>query len=89
MERRGEESRWDLIQSVSSRWYHQAGTPELTVERQWDPNAGRMTLQLRQATAPTPGQVDKQPLVLPLAMALIGSRGASRRRATRSNGERN
>ena len=57
------------------RWYHQAGTPELTVERQWDPNTGRMILQLRQATAPTPGQVDKQPLVLPLAMALIGPEG--------------
>ena len=57
------------------RWYHQAGTPELTVERQWDAAQGQMTLHLRQTTAPTPGQDEKLPLVLPLAMALVDADG--------------
>ena len=57
------------------RWYHQAGTPVLTVERQWNADTGEMAIQLNQATAPTPGQATKQPLVLPLAMALIGPMG--------------
>ena len=57
------------------RWYVQAGTPVLTVERQWNADTGEMAIQLKQATAPTPGQATKQPLVLPLAMALIGPTG--------------
>ena len=57
------------------RWYHQAGTPELTVKRHWDQASGQLTLQLNQMTPPTPGQEQKQPLVLPIAMALIGEEG--------------
>ena len=57
------------------RWYHQAGTPELTVQRQWDAATGELTLELRQTTSPTPGQPEKQPLVLPIAVALVGDQG--------------
>ena len=57
------------------RWYHQAGTPELQVDRSWNPTTGELTLQLCQSTAPTPGQLQKQPLVLPVSLALIGSEG--------------
>ena len=57
------------------RWYHQAGTPELTVQRQWDAVKGELTLELRQSTPPTPGQTEKQPLVLPIAVALVGEKG--------------
>ena len=57
------------------RWYHQAGTPELTVQRQWDAVKGELTLELRQSTPPTPGQTEKQPLVLPIAVALVGQKG--------------
>ena len=32
-------------------------------------------MDLHQATPPTPGQADKQPLVLPVAMALVGEQG--------------
>ena len=53
-------------------WYHQAGTPELTVEDAYDAAAHRYTLTLRQHTAATPGQPDKQPLVIPVAMGLLG-----------------
>ena len=57
------------------RWYHQAGTPELTVQRQWDAVKGELTIALRQSTPPTPGQTEKQPLVLPIAVALVGEKG--------------
>jgi len=57
------------------RWYHQAGTPELTLEDAHDPATRRYTLTLRQRTAPTPGQPDKAPLVIPVAMGLVADDG--------------
>ena len=54
------------------RWYAQAGTPELTVARRYDAEAKTYTLEITQKTPPTPGQVDKKPLHLPVAMGLIG-----------------
>jgi len=57
------------------RWYHQAGTPAVTVERDWDRAAGRLTLRLRQSTPATPGQPLKQPLVIPLLWGLLGPEG--------------
>ncbi|MFM7267713.1 MAG: aminopeptidase N [Cyanobium sp.] len=59
------------------RWYHQAGTPVLQVQRHWDGEAGRLELLLRQHTPPTPGQPLKQPLVLPLALGLLDRSGAA------------
>ncbi len=56
-------------------WYAQAGTPELTVSDEYDAAARRYTLTLRQSTPPTPGQPDKAPLPIPLAMALLGPDG--------------
>jgi aminopeptidase N len=57
------------------RWYHQAGTPELTVADAYDPVTKRYTLTVAQRTPPTPGQPDKQPLVVPLAMGLLDGNG--------------
>jgi aminopeptidase N len=68
-----------------SRWYAQAGTPVLTVSDEYDPAARRYTLTLRQETPPTPGQPDKQPLPVPLAMGLLGPNGAEM--PTRLEGE--
>ncbi|GGC45210.1 aminopeptidase N [Siccirubricoccus deserti] len=59
------------------RWYDQAGTPELTVEDSYDPATRRYTLTLRQRTPPTPGQVEKQPLPIPVAMGLLDDTGAA------------
>jgi aminopeptidase N len=56
-------------------WYHQAGTPVLQLHRQWDGEQGALTLTIRQSTPPTPGQSDKQPLVIPLALGLVGQGG--------------
>ena len=56
-------------------WYGQAGTPEVTLAEQYDAAARRYTLTLRQHTAPTPGQVDKRALPIPVAMALLAPDG--------------
>ncbi len=58
-----------------SRWYHQAGTPEITVEDRYDPESRIFELTVSQKTPPTPGQPDKAPVTVPLAMGLIGQNG--------------
>ncbi len=57
------------------RWYTDAGTPRLTMAESWDEDAGRLTLRFTQATAPTPGQPDKPPRVIPIALGLISPNG--------------
>jgi aminopeptidase N len=57
------------------RWYHQAGTPEVAVADSYDAGTRRYALTLRQHTAPTPGQPDKQPLAIPVAMGLLDNAG--------------
>ncbi|HEY5790044.1 MAG TPA: aminopeptidase N, partial [Gammaproteobacteria bacterium] len=56
-------------------WYRQAGTPRLTVEERWDAAAGRYTLEFAQSTPPTPGQPEKQPLPIPVALGLLDADG--------------
>ena len=53
-------------------WYSQAGTPEVTADTHYDPTAQTYTLDLKQRVPPTPGQAEKKPMPIPLAMALIG-----------------
>ncbi|MEL6218468.1 MAG: aminopeptidase N [Pseudomonadota bacterium] len=55
-------------------WWSQAGTPTVTATETWD--GARYTLTLVQETAPTPGQAEKAPLVIPFAVGLIASDGA-------------
>ncbi|MGY6635072.1 MAG: aminopeptidase N [Alkalilacustris sp.] len=56
-------------------WYSQAGTPRLRVAEDWDEATGRFTLTLEQTTPPTPGQPDKHPVVIPVALGLLGPAG--------------
>jgi aminopeptidase N len=58
------------------RWYSQAGTPVLECRGAYDAAAKRYTLTVRQSCAPTPGQPDKQPFHIPLALGLVGPDGA-------------
>lgn len=44
-------------------WYHQAGTPQLEVSDQFDPESGEYQLTVRQSCPPTPGQEKKQPSI--------------------------
>lgn len=57
------------------RWYTDAGTPKLTLAEDWNDDAGRLTLRFSQATPPTPGQPDKPPRVIPIAVGLISQNG--------------
>ena len=57
------------------RWYSQAGTPELRVERHYDAVAHIYTLTVRQSCPATPGQSDKQPFHIPLALGLLDAAG--------------
>ena len=57
------------------RWYHQAGTPVLQIQRHWNGERGELTLHIQQHTPATPSQPHKQPLVIPLAMGLVGQGG--------------
>jgi len=56
-------------------WYSQAGTPELKITTEYDNSKQRYTLTVSQATAPTPGQDDKAPFHIPLAVGLLDSEG--------------
>ena len=58
-----------------SLWYSQSGTPLLSVSGDYDPTAGTFTLTVRQSCPPTPGQADKKPFHLPLALGLLGEDG--------------
>jgi aminopeptidase N len=53
------------------RWYSQAGTP--TVSARLEQDGAGATLHLAQSVPPTPGQIDKDPMVIPLRTALIGA----------------
>ncbi|MFV0411381.1 MAG: aminopeptidase N [Paracoccus sp. (in: a-proteobacteria)] len=56
-------------------WYSDAGTPILTMYEDWDEMAGRLTLEFDQHTPPTPGQIEKPPRVIPIAIGLISPNG--------------
>jgi len=58
------------------RWYEQAGTPEITVEDRWDKATKSYELNIGQRIPPTPGQPEKLPMLIPLAMGLLGPDGA-------------
>ncbi len=56
-------------------WYRQAGTPILQVRSLYDRDAATFMLEFQQTTPPTPGQNEKKPLVIPVALGLIGAAG--------------
>ncbi|UUX50277.1 aminopeptidase N [Nisaea acidiphila] len=56
-------------------WYSQSGTPELEVDLAHDPDAKTATLKVRQILPPTPGQPAKEPMLIPLSMALLDGEG--------------
>ncbi|MDW7773396.1 MAG: aminopeptidase N [Desulfobulbaceae bacterium] len=56
-------------------WYSQAGTPVLKASGGYDPQAQEYRLQLSQYCPPTPGQENKMPMLMPVAVGLLDSRG--------------
>jgi aminopeptidase N len=58
------------------RWYSQAGTPEIKIEPHYDPAACNFRLDIAQNILPTPGQPNKEPMLIPLVLGLVGHSGA-------------
>jgi aminopeptidase N len=58
------------------RWYSQAGTPDVVVSPHYDARAKTYRLDIAQTIPPTPGQPHKDPVVIPLALGLVGKSGA-------------
>ena len=57
------------------RWYSQAGTPEIKVAPHYDSAARRLRLEITQIVPPAPGQPNKKPMTVPLAIGLVGRDG--------------
>jgi aminopeptidase N len=58
------------------RWYSQAGTPEIKIEPHYDPAACNFRLDIAQNISPTSGQPNKEPMLIPLVLGLVGRSGA-------------
>lgn len=56
-------------------WYSQAGTPKVTVRGDYDAEGRVYTLNLTQEVPETPGQSNKQPMHIPLDLALLDAEG--------------
>jgi aminopeptidase N len=57
-------------------WYSQAGTPEVVVTGSHDARAKTYRLDVAQTVPATPGQPVKEPMVIPLALGLVGRDGS-------------
>ncbi|MFO7594253.1 MAG: aminopeptidase N [Pseudomonadota bacterium] len=56
-------------------WYRQAGTPKVTAKREYHAGDNRLVLHFSQQTPPTPGQEKKQPVPIPIKIALLDEHG--------------
>jgi aminopeptidase N len=56
-------------------WYAQAGTPEVTAHGRFDAATQTYQLTFNQTVPPTPGQPVKAPMVIPVALGLVGPDG--------------
>jgi len=58
-----------------AKWYDQAGTPRVSIDEYYDPETKNYRLNFHQETPPTPGQPQKEPLVIPIALGFINREG--------------
>src|SRR5262247_2333555 len=56
-------------------WYAQSGTPEIVASGTFDGRSKTYRLDLAQTLPPTPGQPTKEPMLIPLAVGLVGRDG--------------
>jgi aminopeptidase N len=59
-------------------WYEQAGTPRLDISSSFDQSTGTFSLTVRQSCPATPGQPEKSPFHIPLALGLLDRNGRER-----------
>ncbi|NKB51625.1 MAG: aminopeptidase N [Rhizobiaceae bacterium] len=58
-----------------SRWYGQAGTPQLSVQEKFDRRKKTYTLSFQQSVPPTPGQARKRAAPIPVRFGFISRTG--------------
>jgi len=63
----------DLTQFMN--WYHQAGTPVVTVVKHFDSTTNILRFDFSQSCPKTPGQDEKKPFVIPIKIALYDAQG--------------
>jgi aminopeptidase N len=56
-------------------WYHQAGTPNVTVSGSHNAASGEFTLEIEQSVPPTPSESRKRLMHIPLAFGFVGPDG--------------
>jgi len=56
-------------------WYTQAGTPVVHATGEFDPDRQAFSLHLEQSCPPTPGQPEKEPFLIPVAVGLLDREG--------------
>ncbi|MEO9341100.1 aminopeptidase N [Mesorhizobium sp. SB112] len=61
--------------SQFSLWYHQAGTPNVTVAASHDAGKQELVLEIEQSVPPTPSESRKKVMHIPLAFGLVGRDG--------------
>jgi aminopeptidase N len=56
-------------------WYSQAGTPQLSVRSIYNSQAKQYTIEFTQTIPDTPGQNNKQPMLIPIKFGLLDRQG--------------
>ncbi len=56
-------------------WYEQAGTPHLSIAQHYDETNQTLDLVIEQSIPPTPGQTEKRPATIPIAIGLLDDDG--------------
>ncbi len=56
-------------------WYHQAGTPNLTVSASHDAAKSEFVVEIEQSVPPTPSEARKRLMHIPLSFGLVGQDG--------------
>ncbi|HLB42196.1 MAG TPA: aminopeptidase N [Gammaproteobacteria bacterium] len=71
-----------IMESVSGidltqfkRWYSQAGTPIVTIVEDYNEHEKSYTLTFKQSCPPTPHQVEKEDMYIPIRMGLLDPQG--------------
>ena len=61
--------------TIFKRWYSQAGTPKLQIQQSYAAEQQTLTLEISQTCPATPGQKEKQPFHIPVAIGLLNGDG--------------
>ena len=66
----GYKSTFSIIQF--NRWYYQAGTPKVTIERDWDSSNNKLILKISQIQSSNSTSINA-PLIIPIKLSILNS----------------